>query len=66
MGEACNKHEGDENIQPFCFECLKGRDHSEDLSVDERMTLESISVKSGVRVWTGCNWLKTGTGGGIL
>jgi hypothetical protein len=35
-------------------ENLKGRDHSEDLRVDERIMLEWMLEKQGGKVWTGC------------
>jgi hypothetical protein len=47
-------------------ENLNGRDHSKDLGVDRRPTLEEILKKQGGRVWTGFMWLKTETSGGIL
>jgi hypothetical protein len=33
---------------------LKGRDHSEDRSIDERITLDWILGKLGGKVWAGC------------
>jgi len=33
---------------------LKGRDHSEDRSIDERITLDWILGKLGGKAWTGC------------
>jgi hypothetical protein len=45
----------------FWSEILRGRDHAEDLGVDERIILECISGKQCERVW-----LKIGTGGGFL
>jgi len=41
----------------------KGGDHSEDLSVLERIILEWILQKWDGKVWTGCIWLRTGTSG---
>jgi hypothetical protein len=38
----------------------EGRDHSEDLGVDEKIILEWIVGKNGGKKWTGCIWLKTG------
>jgi hypothetical protein len=48
------------------LENLKGRYHFEDLGVDRMIILEWISGKWGGRVWTGFNWLRIGTSGGIL
>jgi hypothetical protein len=46
MGGACSTHRRDENcIQNFLSGNLKGRDHSEDLGVDERIILEWIIDK---------------------
>jgi hypothetical protein len=45
---------------------LKGRDHSEDLGVDERIILEWILGKYGGRVWTECIWLRIETSGWVL
>jgi len=39
-------------------ENLKGRDHSEDLDVDGKVTLKFILGKWGDRLWTGCLWLR--------
>jgi hypothetical protein len=38
----------------------EGRDHLEDLGVDEKIILELILVKQGGKVWTGCFWLSDG------
>jgi hypothetical protein len=48
------------------FESLKGRDESEDLSVEGRIMLNCTSSKQGGRVWIGFIWLRTGTGGWLL
>jgi hypothetical protein len=42
-----------------------GRDHSEDLGLDGRITLKLIKEWNG-NVWTGLFWLRTGTGGWAL
>jgi hypothetical protein len=43
MGWECSTHGGDAKfIQTFWSENLKGRAHSEDLGVDERIILECI------------------------
>jgi hypothetical protein len=39
---------------------LKGTDHLEDIRVDVKIILEWILRKQNVKVWTGCNWLRTG------
>jgi hypothetical protein len=44
---------------------LKGRDHSENLGVDGKIT-EWITVKHDGRLWTGFIWLRIGTSGGTL
>jgi hypothetical protein len=50
----------------FSLEGLKGIDHLEDISVDEKIILEWILEKYGGKVWTGCTWLRIGTSGGSL
>jgi hypothetical protein len=42
-------------------ENLKGRDHLEDLGVDEKITSEWILGKQDGKVWTGLIWLRRGT-----
>jgi hypothetical protein len=42
------------------------RDHAEDLGVDERIMSEWILGKEAGKVWTGCIWLRIGTGGEFL
>jgi hypothetical protein len=39
------------------------RDHAEDLGVDVKITLYWILGNYGLKVWTGCIWLRKGTGG---
>jgi hypothetical protein len=46
------------------LENLKGRDHSEDLSVDGKTIQELILRKQGGKVWNRCIWLRIGTSGG--
>jgi hypothetical protein len=48
------------------LENLKGRDHSEDLGVDGKITLEWILGKYSGKVWTGFIWLSIGTSGKLL
>jgi hypothetical protein len=50
----------------FWSENLKGRDHSDDLSVDGRIILEWILNKQFRRVWIGFMMLRMGTSGGLL
>jgi hypothetical protein len=45
---------------------LKGRDHSEQIEVDEKIILKWILEKYGLRVWTGFVWLRIRAGGGLL
>jgi hypothetical protein len=46
MDDACSTHVRDEKCgQNFSRKTLKGRDHSEDLSVDRRIILELILRK---------------------
>jgi hypothetical protein len=50
----------------FWSENLKGRDHSEDLSIDGKIILEWIFEKQGGKVRTGCIWLRIVTSGRLL
>jgi hypothetical protein len=51
MGGACNTDGRDKKfIQYFSWKNLKGRDHLEDLRVDEKIILECMSEKFGCRV----------------
>jgi hypothetical protein len=43
------------------FGNIKGRDHLEDLCIDERIIFELILNKYGTRVWAGFFWLRIGT-----
>jgi hypothetical protein len=45
---------------------LKGRDYSEDLNVDGKITLEWVIEKYGGKVWIGCIWHRMGTVGRLL
>jgi hypothetical protein len=38
MGGACRAHGGDEKCKQYLLECLKERNHSEDLGVDATTT----------------------------
>jgi hypothetical protein len=49
----------------FWSENLKGRDHSEDLGIGERI-LGHILEKYDGKMWIGFIWLRTGTSGGLL
>jgi hypothetical protein len=50
----------------FWPENLKGINHSEDLGVDGKTTLECILGKQGESMWRGCIWLRIRTSGGLL
>jgi hypothetical protein len=63
MSGICSTHGEDTK---FSSENLKGRDHSEDIVVDGRITLEWILGKEGRKVWTECIWLVIGTSGGLF
>jgi hypothetical protein len=49
----------------FCFEKVKGRDHSEDLDSDGKIMLEIMLGKYGGRMLTGCIWIGIRTSGGM-
>jgi hypothetical protein len=44
----------------------QGKNHSEDLDVDEKMILKCIVGKQGEKVWTGFIWCRIGASGGLL
>jgi len=44
----------------------EGKGHLGDLGVDGRIILICIFRKWGVRVWTGSNWLRIRTDGGLV
>jgi hypothetical protein len=50
----------------FWLNNLKGRDHSEDLGVDEKIILEWILGKRIGKVWTRFIWLRIETSGGLF
>jgi hypothetical protein len=45
---------------------LKGINDLGDLGMDGKVILSSILMKQGGAMWTGLNWLKIGTSGGVL
>jgi hypothetical protein len=53
-------------LAEFWLENLKGKYHSEDLGLDERMILKSMLEKQCSMLWTGFFWLRMGTAGGFL
>jgi hypothetical protein len=48
------------------WESQKERDHSEDKGIGGRMGSEWILRKLACGVWIGFDWLRIGTGGGLL
>jgi hypothetical protein len=49
----------------FWWESPKERQHSEDRGVDGRMGIR-MDLKRLAGGWNGFNWLRIGTGGGLL
>jgi hypothetical protein len=45
---------------------MKGRDHFQDLYIDGTMILKCILQRKGMKMWTGLNWLKIKSNGGVL
>jgi hypothetical protein len=64
-GHVARKGRG-EAYTGFWRENLMESDHSEDPVIDGRIILRWIFSKWDVGVWTGCSWLRIGTGGGLL
>jgi hypothetical protein len=48
------------------WESPKERNHSEDRGVDGRIGSERILGRLAAGMWSGFNWLRIGTGGGLL
>jgi hypothetical protein len=68
VGGACGTHgRGKKNVQGFGGEGPKERDHLEVQGVGGRMGSEWILGRLAWGVgWIGFDWLRTGTGGGLL
>jgi hypothetical protein len=58
--------ESREKCARFWWESPKERDHLEDQGVGEKMGSEWILGRLAWVVWIGFDWLRTGTGGGLL
>jgi hypothetical protein len=55
-----------EKCTRFWWESPKERDHSEDQGVGGKMGCKMILREIGWGEWIGFDWLRTGTGGGLL
>jgi hypothetical protein len=55
-----------EKCKRFWWESPKERDHLEDQGVGGKMGSEWILGRLAWGVWIGFDWLRTGTGGGLL
>jgi hypothetical protein len=55
-----------EKCTRFWWDSPKERDHLEDQSVGGKMGSEWILGKLAWVMWIGFDWLRTGTGGGLL
>jgi hypothetical protein len=58
MGRACHKK--------ISARKANGRDHFEDLGREGKVILEWILRKLGGKVWTGCIWLRIGSGSALV
>jgi hypothetical protein len=66
IGGACKAHRGDGNCVHYLLESLKGRHHSEDLGVDEKIILKWTLGKLCLWLWNLFILLWTGTSDGLL
>jgi hypothetical protein len=67
MGRAYGTYgRGEKSVQGFWWESPKERNHLEDQGIGGKMGTEWILGKLAWRVWIGFDWLRTGTGGGLL
>jgi hypothetical protein len=55
-----------EKCKGFWWESPKERDHLKDQGVGGRMGSELMLGRLAWGVWIGFDWLRTGTGGGLL
>jgi hypothetical protein len=65
MGWACSTYGESRGVYRVLVGNLRERDHSEDPVVDGRIILRWI-FKKWDGAWTGLNWRRIGTGGGLL
>jgi hypothetical protein len=65
VGGACGTH-GRGECTRLWWESPKERDHLKDQGVDGKMGSERILGRLAWEVWIGFDWLRTGTGGGLL
>jgi hypothetical protein len=56
----------DRKVYKVLVEKPEERDHLEDQGVGGEMGLECILIRLAWGVWIGFDWLRTGTGGGLL
>jgi hypothetical protein len=45
---------------------VKERDHSRDLGLNDKIVFEMMLEKWNGKTWTGFNWFRIGTSGGLL
>jgi hypothetical protein len=67
VGGACGTHgRGEKKCTRFWWESPKEREHLEDQGVGGKMGSEWILGRLAWGVWIGFDWVRTGTGGGLL
>jgi hypothetical protein len=67
VGVACSTYErGEREVYKVLVGKPEEGDHSEDQGVGGRMESEWILGRLAWGVWIGFDWLRTGTGGGLL
>jgi hypothetical protein len=60
MGRVCRTH-GRQMHTKFVSKNQNRRDHSKDLGINGKITLECISGTKGVKMWSECIWISIGT-----
>jgi len=66
MGGACSTHGEMRNAYNKLVGKPEGRDHSEDLGVNGKITLGMYLTEIDGKMWIGCTWLRAGTSNWVM